>query len=380
MRVYLDNAATTPLDPAVFEAMKPYLLEQYGNPSSTHSHGRSVRAAIEYARKSIATMLKVTPGEIFFTSGGTEADNTALVGTIHANGVKHVVSSPIEHHAVLHTLETLERNGEIKLSMVELDAQGRVNYDNLQSLLAANPNTLVSLMHANNEIGTLMDLKRVAEMAKEHGGFFHSDTVQTMGHYVHDLTEVPADCIVGSAHKFHGPKGIGFLFLRKGHKCGPFIHGGSQERNMRGGTENVAGIIGIAKALEIAYEEMEAHRNHVQGLKTRMITQLKDRLPEVSFNGTAEDPEESLYTVLNVCLPPSTHAGMMLFSLDLHQISASGGSACSSGSQLGSHVLQAIGHDPNRPAVRFSFSKFNTAEEIDYTVDKIVEIYQPVEA
>lgn len=377
MRVYFDNAATTPLDPAVFEAMKPFLLDLYGNPSSTHSHGRETRAAIEYARKSVANMIGATPGEVFFTSGGTEADNTAIGGTIAANGIKHVISSPIEHHAVLHTLQHLQEQGTIALSMVEIDEQGRVDYDYLQAWLSKHPNALVSLMHGNNEVGNLLDLPRVAAMTKEYGGFLHSDTVQTMGHYEHNVQEIPIDCLVGSAHKFHGPKGIGFVYLRKGNPCTPFIYGGAQERSMRGGTENVSGIIGLTKALELAYEDMASHQAHVQGLKTRMIGQLKEKLPGVAFNGTAENPEENLYTVLNVSLPPTATAGMTLFTLDLAQISASGGSACSSGSQLGSHVLRALNHDPNRPAVRFSFSKFSTAEEVDYVVSKVVEMYQP---
>ena len=378
MRVYFDNAATTPVDPEVFEAMKPFWLEAYGNPSSTHSHGRTVRAAIEQARKSVANMLKVTPGEIFFTSGGTEADNTALVGSIMANGIKHVISSPIEHHAVLHTLETLHEQGTVRLSLVKLDEVGRVDYKDLERLLSENPGSLVSLMHANNEIGNLLDLKRVAKMAKAHGGFFHSDTVQSMGHYELDLSDIPVDCVVGSAHKFHGPKGVGFLFVRKGHKCASFIHGGAQERNMRGGTENVAGIIGLAKALEMALAEQQEHQAYVQGLKNRMMEGLRERIPGVAFNGTAENAEESLYTVLNVCLPPNAQGGMLLFTLDLAEISASGGSACSSGSQLGSHVLRALKKDADRPSVRFSFSKMNTAEEVDYVVEKLAEIYQPV--
>ena len=380
MRVYFDNAATTPLDPEVFEAMKPFMLNVHGNPSSTHSHGREVRAAIEKARKTVAELLHATPGEIFFTSGGTEADNTALCGTIEGNGVQHVISSPMEHHAVLHTLQHLHDTGRVQLHMAQFDAQGRLDYGHLEKWLAEHPNALVSLMHGNNEIGNLIDLNRVANLAKEYKGFFHSDTVQTMAHYRHNLKETPADAVVGAGHKFHGPKGSGFLFLRKGHKCAPYIYGGSQERNMRGGTENVYGIVGIAKAMEIAYADMEAHQQHIQGLKTRMIEQLKERLPGVAFNGTAETPEESLYTVCNVSLPPSETAGMMLFSLDLAEISASGGSACSSGSQLGSHVLRSLNHDPQRPAVRFSFSKYNTAEEVDYVVNKLVEIYQPVAA
>lgn len=380
MRIYLDNAATTPLDKAVFEAMTPYLLEHFGNPSSIHSHGREVRAAIEKARKTIASLLNTSPAEIFFTSGGTEADNTAIVCTIRKFGIKHALSSAVEHHAVLHTLENLHKNGNIELTLAPLDEKGRISIEFVAEWLAKHPNSLVSFMHANNEIANLNDIEQIAELCKQFKSFFHSDTVQTMGHYRHNLQELQADFIVGAAHKFHGPKGVGFLYVNAQNKISPFIHGGAQERNMRGGTENVSGIIGMAKALEIAYADMVEHQQHVMGLKARMIAKLQAQIEDVRFNGNCDNLEESLYTVLNVSLPPSEANDMLLFNLDINKISVSGGSACSSGSQIGSHVLQAIGASPERSAVRFSFSKYNTAEEIDHAVNILSSMYKGITA
>jgi cysteine desulfurase len=374
MRVYLDNAATTPLDPAVFEVMAPMLLENFGNPSSIHSHGRAVKALVEKARKTVANLLNVAPAEIFFTSGGTEADNTAIVNTIEAYQLSHAITSPIEHHAVLHTLQYLEKQGKIKLSLVNLDAQGFVDLAHLDQLLKNNSRSLVSLMHGNNEIGNLIDLQAVGQICEAHQAFFHSDTVQTMGHYVHDLQAINTHFVVGAGHKFHGPKGVGFLYVNPKVKIDPFIHGGAQERNRRGGTENVYGIVGIAKALELAYSGMDQHRLHIQSLKTRMIEQLKIAIPGVQFNGGSALSDQSLYTVLSVSLPPSNDNDMLLFNLDIQKISASGGSACSSGSELGSHVLNALSLDPSRGNVRFSFSKYNTPQEIDYVVNTLAKL------
>lgn len=373
MRVYLDNAATTPLDKEVFEAMTPYMLEMHGNPSSIHTHGREVRSAIEMSRKKVADLLNTSPSEIFFTSGGTEADNTAIRCSIETYGLTHAISSPTEHHAVLHTLEHLQKQGQIKLSMTEQDEKGNVDLDHFENLLRENPKSFVSLMHGNNELGNLLDIATVGEVCEQYGAIFHSDTVQTMAHYRHNLDQLKIKHIVGSAHKFHGPKGVGFLYINADHKIHPFIHGGAQERNMRGGTENVYGIVGLAKALEIGYRDMDEHQVYIQGLKERMKARLLEKIPGVSFNGESANAEKSLYTVLNVSLPPSGDNDMLLFSLDIQQISASGGSACSSGTSIGSHVLSAIKSDPDRGAVRFSFSKFNTPEEIDYTVEKLAE-------
>ncbi|GEO02998.1 cysteine desulfurase [Adhaeribacter aerolatus] len=378
MQVYLDNAATTPLDKEVFEAMAPYMLEHFGNPSSIHTHGRQVRAAIEKARKTIANILNTSPAEIFFTSGGTEADNAAIFSTVRSLGIKHAISSPLEHHAVLHSLEALQKNGELELSFVNHDDKGGLDLEHLEQLLAERPLTLVSIMHGNNEIGNINDIQVIGEICKRYGAIFHSDTVQTMGHYRHDLQKLPVHFLVGSAHKFHGPKGVGFIYTNAAVKVPPLIHGGAQERNMRGGTENVYGIIGLAKALEIAYRDMNEQQKYIQGLKDRLISQLLQNVPDLQFNGYSAEADKSLYTVLNVSLPASSINEMLLFNLDINKISVSGGSACTSGSNIGSHVLQAINTDPNRGAIRFSMSKYNTPEEIDYVVEKLAKMYKKV--
>ncbi|GIV36479.1 MAG: cysteine desulfurase [Cyclobacteriaceae bacterium] len=380
MQVYLDNAATTPLDPEVFDAMKPFLLEDFGNPSSTHAHGRKVRAAIESARKKVAELLNCSPGEIIFTSGGTEADNAILTCAVQTYGIQHLISSPVEHHAVLHTLQHITQTGKAQLHYVELDEKGHVQLDHLEELLRQYPNALVSLMHANNEIGNLLDIQTVGNLCREHKAYFHSDTVQTVGHYRHDLKSIFLCGMTAAAHKFHGPKGIGFMYLRRDHKIHPFIHGGAQERNMRGGTENVYGIIGLAKALEIAYRDMEDHRQYISSLKQRMIYRLKEALPDVHFNGDSASMEKSLYTVLNVSLPAADDSSLLLFNLDLQGVSASGGSACSSGATTGSHVLAHLYPNSTRPSVRFSFSKYNTPGEIDYAVNVLAALYKKVEA
>jgi cysteine desulfurase len=371
VNVYLDNAATTPLDPEVFEAMKPYLLQHFGNPSSTHSHGRKVRAALESARKKIGELLNCTPGEIIFTSGGTEAINAILTGVIRRYNPPVVITSPLEHHAVLHTLE--HAVGGDTLRYVNVDEKGNIDLDHLQSLLKGTKGALVSLMQANNEIGNLLDLHRVGTICAEYEAWFHSDTVQAVGHYKHNLRETPVHGITAAAHKFHGPKGAGFMYVKRDKKIEPFVFGGGQERNMRGGTENVAGIIGLTKALEIAYANMEHHMAHIRGLKERMINALREAIPGVSFNGNSADLDNSLYTVLNVSLPESGENEMLLFNLDLMGISVSGGSACQSGAATGSHVLRAINVPKERGAIRFSFSKYNTPEEVDFVVEKLAQ-------
>lgn len=375
MKIYLDNAATTPLDPEVFEAMKPFMLEDFGNPSSTHAHGRKVRAAIESSRKKIAELLNCAPGEMIFTSGGTEADNAIINGSIRTFSIKHAISSRIEHHAVEHTLEILAKNGMVELHYVNHDEKGHVDMNHLQSLLKQFPGSLVSLMHANNEIGNLLNLKRVGEMCTEANAYFHSDTVQTMGHYAHDMRTLNVSGMTAAAHKFHGPKGIGFMYIRKDKKINPLVYGGAQERNMRGGTENTYGIIGIAKALEIAYREMASHEQHIKKLKQHMIERLRETIPGVGFHGDSANLDRSLYTVLNVSLPESEENDMLLFNLDLAGISASGGSACSSGASTGSHVLSALYPNSKRGAIRFSFSKNNTIEEINYAVEKLTAFF-----
>jgi len=373
MRVYFDNAATTPLDAEVLKQMYAVMENTYGNPSSIHGHGREARTLIERSRKTIAGLLHTSPAEIFFTSGGTEADNTAIRCGIVDNQIKHAITSRLEHHAVIHTLEAMQKNGIIKLSFVDTDNKGNIDLQQLETLLQDNERSFVSLMHANNEIGTLTDIARVGDICEQYNAVFHCDTVQTMGHYAHDLSKLKLHFMVCAAHKLHGPKGVGFLHVNHKIKIKPMIYGGSQERNMRGGTENLYGIVGLAKALEIAYTEMGQHQDHIQGLKTYMINQLTEKVPGISFNGET-DPEKSLYTVLNVSFPEMEMADMLLFNLDIAGISASGGSACSSGTDIGSHVLGAIGANPSRPSVRFSFSKYNTKDEIDYTVAKVREL------
>ena len=374
MTVYFDNAATTPLDPEVFEAMKPFMLQHFGNPSSTHTHGRRVRAEIESARKKVGELLNCTPGEIIFTSGGTEADNAILSGAVQTYGIKNIITSPIEHHAVIHSLEHLKNSAGVVIHYVELDDKGHVDLAHLESLLKSKTQAMVSLMHANNEIGNILDIQTVSELAENYQAYFHSDTVQTVGHYKHDLKKTRIHGMTAAAHKFHGPKGVGFKFLRRDKKILPFLYGGSQERNMRGGTENVYGIVGLAKALEIAYRDMEEHTRYIKGLKLRMIDQLRAAIPGVSFHGDSDNLEKSLYTVLNVSLPEADENNMLLFNLDLQGISASGGSACSSGATLGSHVLGTLYPGSRRGAVRFSFSKYNTQEEVDYTARKLAEL------
>ncbi|MDA1182425.1 MAG: cysteine desulfurase family protein [Bacteroidetes bacterium] len=372
-RVYLDNAATTPISEEVLDAMIPVMKAHFGNPSSSHADGRKVKGLIEEARSSISTVLHCAPGEIFFTSGGTESDNLILRGSVSKLGIKHIVSSPIEHHAVLHTIEHLHRNEGVAFNLLAVHENGHINMDHLKELLMIHPHTLVSLMHANNEIGNMIDIETIGNLVHQAGGIFHSDTVQTIGHYPFDLNQGHIDFMAAAAHKFNGPKGIGFAYINKKHRIGSQITGGSQERDMRGGTENVHGIVGLAKALEIAYRDMEKKKSHVSQLKQAMIDLLRKQIPDIQFNG---DPEgESLYTVLSVSFPPNEMGSMLLFNLDLAGISASGGSACSSGASLGSHVLHCIKPNSDRTTVRFSFGLYNTMGDIQYTIEKLALWY-----
>ena len=375
MNIYFDNAATTPIDPKVVEAMIPILRENFGNPSSIHKDGRTAKSIIETARKSIASYFNASPAEFFFTSGGTEADNMVLRCAVDELKVQHIISSKIEHHAVLHTLEELEKENKIRLSFVKMDEKGKVDLENLEELLQTEEKTLVSLMHANNEIGTILPLEVVGNLCKQYGALFHSDTVQTMGHYQFDFKELNIDFATCSAHKFHGPKGVGFLYVNGSVKLKPFITGGAQERNMRAGTENIYGIVGLSTALELAYANLEEHQKQIQDVKTYMIESLKRNIPEVAFNGDCESAD-SLYTVLNVCLPTSSMNEMILYHLDIEGFSVSGGSACSSGSDTGSHVLRTIKTPTDRPSVRFSFGRFNKKEEVDKCVSVLKKIYQ----
>ncbi|MDG1915661.1 MAG: cysteine desulfurase family protein [Crocinitomix sp.] len=370
MRVYLDNAATTPMTTEVIDEMTNVMKAQFGNPSSTHAFGREARGVIEVARRKIAKLIGAEPKEVVFTSGGTEADNMAIICAVEDLGVTRVISTTIEHHAVGHCL-----NGDqpFKVDYVRVSDTGRVDLAHLEDLLQDDQKTLVSLMHANNEIGTLLDAEGVSALCKKYNAYFHSDTVQTMGHYTIDVNTFGADFLTCSAHKFHGPKGIGFLYVSKEVKMSPMIQGGSQERGMRGGTENITGIVGLAKALELANTDILEHQEHVQGLKTYMMEQLIARIPGVNFHGETS-PDKSLYTVLNVCFPPFENKSMLLFLLDLDGIASSGGSACTSGASIGSHVLRGIQADTNRPNARFSFSRYTTMEEINYVLEIIEKI------
>ena len=377
MRVYLDNAATTPIAPEVTKAITEVLENDFGNPSSTHSYGRHVKAHIENSRRNIAKHINCSPSEIVFTSGGTEADNMALTSSICNLGIKRIITSSIEHHAVGHTVEFLFDQGRVQLDIVNVDKKGHVDLVHLEQLLSSKEKTLVSLMHANNEIGNLLPIHKVSEICKKYNAYFHSDTVQTMGHYTFDLQKLDIDFITGAAHKFHGPKGIGFLYINKNIKPHAFIHGGSQERQMRGGTENVYGIVGLSKAMDLAYEDLKEHQNHVLGLKQYMINEFKSFSNEISFHGDI-DSENSLYTVLNVCFPKTEKSGMLLFTLDLKGVAVSGGSACTSGATSASHVLLGIKADTSRPNVRFSFSRYTTKEEIDYALEQVKCVFSSI--
>ena len=372
-RIYFDNAATTALDPEVLEAMMPYLTTYFGNPSSIYSYGRETRLAIENARKSVAKILNAHPAEIFFTSGGTESSNTAITASVRDLGCKHIISSRIEHHATLHTVEHLYHTGEAALDYVKLLPNGHIDMEHLEELLASsNEKCLVTLMHANNEIGNMLDIHAVGNLCKLYGAIFHSDTVQTVGHFPFDLRNTPVHFITGASHKFHGPKGVGLLYINENVKIKPYVHGGGQERNMRAGTENLYGIVGFAKALELATQHYEAHSADIKGVKLYMLEQLKKNLKAVSFNG---DPlGRCLYTVLSVSFPKTEKSEMILFNLDINNICASGGSACTSGADAGSHVIRAINNNPNQITVRFSFSKQNTKEEVDAVVEKLREM------
>jgi cysteine desulfurase len=371
-KVYFDNAATTQLRAEVVECMTNVLQKEYGNPSSTHAYGRSSKSLIEGARKDIAKHLNVAASEIIFTSGGTEADNLILNSCVRDLGATRIISSKIEHHAVLYMIKELERTHGIQVDFVELDFHGHVDYDDLERLLKIKgKKTLVSLMHVNNEIGSVLDLKRVAFMCKEYNALFHSDTVQSVGHFEIDFSEIPIDFAAVAAHKFHGPKGAGFAFVRKSSHVQPLIFGGEQERGLRAGTEAVYAIVGMAEALNISYRNINQEKKYVSGIKDYFKSEILKVIPGVKFNGGCDDNSKSTYTVLNICFPiPPEKALMMLFQLDLNGIACSKGSACQSGSSRGSHVLNAIlaEEDLQNPSLRFSFSIYNTKEEVDYVV------------
>ena len=374
-RVFLDNAATTPMAPEIIDMMSEMMKTHFANPSSVHSYGRESKIVVENARKKIASLLNTSPGSIFFTSGGTEADNMAIKCGIHDHKITHAITSKISHHAVLYPLEDLEKEGIIKLSYVNIDENGVVDLNHLEELLQNNPRTFVSIMHANNEIGTIQDIKAIGDLCKEHKAIFHSDTVQTMAHFPFNMQELQVDFMAASAHKFHGPKGVGFVYISEDIQIKPMLRGGGQERNMRAGTENIYGIAALSMAMEMAYENLEEETNYIKGLKKYMMEKLKSEIEDVQFYGKCTDLENTLYTVLSCHFPETDIAEMLLFNLDILGVACSGGSACSSGSSKGSHVLTEIVPDSKRPGIRFSFSKYNTKEEIDYTIEKLKELF-----
>ena len=373
MQVYLDNAATTIMDAQVIDEMTQTMKDIYGNPSAIHTNGRQAKAVVELARKSIAKILQCHSSEIIFTGSGTEADNMALRCAVNDLGVTHIITSTIEHKAVLDTAKTLERKGRAKVSYVKLDVYGKADLKDLESITKKHPGSLISLMHANNEIGSLNDVHAISQIARANQCYFHSDTVQTIGHYPIDLSNWDVDFVTCSAHKFHGPKGVGFMYKNKSLKISPMVTGGGQESAMRAGTENVIGIIGLSKAFEIANSGIEDKIKAIQALKSYFIQQIREKIKGTCFNGDIS-PEGGLYTVLNVSLPPSEKSSTLLFQLDINGIFVSGGSACNSGASGSSHVLAGINHPNNRSVIRFSFSKFTTIQEVDYAIDTLREL------
>jgi cysteine desulfurase len=368
-RIFLDNASTTPIDPQVMAVMSDAMHHLYGNPSSIHAEGRAARAAIEQARKSIAHTLGASIGEIFFTSGGTESSNMVIKNAVRDLGIRRIISSPIEHHCVLHAIEAVQLTHQVEVEWVNLLSNGQIDHNHLLLLLQQNQlPTLVSLMHANNEIGTMIDLHLIGNLCHDHGALFHSDTVQTVGYFPFQLSELPVDFITGSAHKFYGPKGVGFVYIKNDHSLRPFIDGGGQERHMRGGTENTYGILGIAKALELAYDNITIRRTQITELRNYMRQKINQEFPDCKFFG---DPHNGHYKVLNVGFPPSPRVDMLLLNLDIAGISVSGGSACTSGADAGSHVVDAIGGMDGWKAVRFSFSHHNTMQDIDEVIRQL---------
>jgi len=375
MKVYLDNASTTPIAPEIIELMSDMMKSHFANPSSIHSFGRESKIIVEKARKTIANLLNTSPGSIFFTSGGTEADNMAINCAIQDYKIKHVITSRISHYAVLYPLQDLAQRKKIQLSYVDIDKNGIISLSHLRELLENHSRSFVSIMHANNEIGTIQDLKQIGSICKEYNAIFHSDTVQTIAHYPFDMQSIDVDFMAASAHKFHGPKGIGFIYISEKMKISPLLRGGAQERNMRAGTENVYGIAGLAMAMEMAYENLEEETLYIKGLKQYMIEKLQNEINDVQFYAKCTDMDNSLYTVLSCHFPETDISELLVFNLDILGVACSGGSACSSGTSKGSHVLAEITPDNKRPGIRFSFSKYNTKADIDFAVTKLKELF-----
>lgn len=379
MKIYLDNAASTPVHPEVRETMMESLQEDIGNPSSIHDYGRKGKAKIEQARKVVAQHFHASLGEIFFTSGGTESNNMALKCAVRDLGVTHIITMPIEHHCVLHSIDRIQKHHpEVSAYYLHVDEEGKIDGKELDNELSKQKDkkVLVSIMHANNEIGTIQDMDQIADICQKHGAYLHSDTVQTVAHCPIDVSQTRIHFLTGSAHKFHGPKGVGFLYMNQEAIVEPFIDGGAQERNMRAGTENITGIVGMSKALELANQRFEEDHDHILRLRNSLKHGLSELHPDIRFNGS-QQPESLLPTVLNVQFPPHPKADMFLMYMDLKGISVSGGSACSSGANQGSHVISAIhGEDEKGMAVRFSFSRYNTDAEVQQVLQSIKEILE----
>ncbi len=373
MRIYLDNAATTPISEEVIEAMGYVMKETFGNPSSIHREGRTARSLIEKARKTVANCINASIGEVFFTSGGTESNNMALKCAVRDLGVQRIITSKTEHHCVLHTAENLVKSHGVIIEFAQVDGEGTIDYEHLETLLQEKgQKTMVSLMHANNEIGTVLDMERVSQLCQKYDTLFHSDTVQTMGHFPIDIEKTKINFLAGAAHKFHGPKGVGFIYINSDSMIQPYIDGGAQERNMRGGTENIYGIVGLAKALELAVLNMEERQSHIESIRQYLKIKLIETFEDIRFNGNQDN--NYLYTVLSTSFPPSPKSDLLLLNLDVSGISASGGSACSSGAEHGSHVLESIQSPAGRKTIRFSFSHYNTEAEIDFLIEKLKSV------
>ena len=375
-KIYFDNAATTPLDPKVISTMIDHMQSNFGNPSSTHDFGRKAKAVVESTRKNIAKYLNCSATEVIFTAGGSEADNLVLFNAVKNLGVKRIISSSIEHHAVLHTIDVLQKDFGIETEFLSVNDKGEIDYQELAlKLKASTSKTLVSLMHVNNELGNILDVDRVCEICKAENALFHSDTVQAIGHVALDLQKTPIDFIAASAHKFHGPKGVGFAVVKKGHVIKPILHGGEQEMGSRAGTENTHSIAGMNMALTMAMDNFKEDKTHLFNLKEYFIEQISHKIPEVRFNGLSSDMTASAPHILSVRFP--IEKAMLLFNLDLKGIAASGGSACQSGSSKGSHVLTAIlnEEEAKHTSVRFSFSRFNTKKEIDFVIQEVSKIF-----
>ena len=376
-KIYFDNAATTQIDLKVIEQMKSVMSDNFGNPNSTHSYGRSSRTLIEKARKTIANQFNASTSEIYFTSCGTESDNMVLISAVRDLNVKTIITSKVEHKAVLNVVKYLEETESIDLKYVNVSNDGLIDYNHLQTLLKKCSNKcLVSLMHINNEIGSKLDLNLVGNLCKDNNSLFHSDTVQSIGKYEFDLSKLNIDFIVGSAHKFHGPKGIGFVYINKNLKLNPFIIGGNQERGMRAGTESVHNISGMELAFINSYTNIQENNNHISSLKSTFIKKIKKDIPEIKFNGSCDDDLLSSFSILNICLPvPKEKAVLLDFNLDMKGIACSRGSACQSGSITGSHVLNSVlsDEDLNKPSLRLSFSKYNNNKEVEKVINVLKE-------